>query len=270
MQSIKTILLFEVMYRHNILGLPLDEIENQLKNYPTQDAEDLVSRLRKDIATDTLSRGPESEDDVSVSEAQEQGGKAEYQAHFNKMLKAHGASNISDLKPEQRKDFFNKIDKHWKSKKESKKVSEEIAWDGELFEEFSETFKDYRDIIELLKEEIKEMEIADILNGDDIVEEAVDNIIKEAGKRTTITKISRQTKIDRAMGNLAMQYAKATGDPMYKKFKKFKDKWMKYKERIQSKYGPRVRTAARQGGGIQPMLAKVGKDRESQKKKEKK
>ena len=86
--------------------------------------------------------------------------------------------------------------------------------------------------------------------------------IAEATKRTTITKISRQTKIDRAIGALSVQYAKAVNDPMYKKFKKFKDKWMKFKERIQAKYSPRVRSAARQGGGIAHLLKKKDKDKD--------
>jgi hypothetical protein len=254
MQSINTILLFEVMYRHKILGEPLDEIENQLKNYPTQDAEGELARLRNDIGTDTMVREPDVEDDVSVTEAQQSGDKEAYRSHFNNMLKDFGASNISELPPDKRKDFFLKIDKHWKAKSESKKeVNEEIEWTDDIMEEFVMEFAEFGDILLLIKNEMQK----------DTLEEA-------AGKRTTMTKITRQTKIDRTLGNLAMQYAKAVDDPMYKKFKKFKDKWMKYKERIQSKYGPRVRTAARQGGGIQSILKKVGKDSASKKAKLKK
>ena len=241
MQSIKTILLFEVMYRHNVLGLPLDEIENQLKSYPTQDAQDLVKRLKMDIATDTLSRPPENEDDVSVvegppvTEAQEQGDKAEYQAHFNSMLKQYGATNISDLSKEQRREFFNKIDKHWKSDKEKANEASEMFFD-DLFSEFVLEFAEFADIFVAIKREIER------------------EVLEEGTKRTTQTRITRQTKIDRAVGALSVQYAKAVNDPMYKKFKKFKDKWMKYKMRIQDKYKARVRTAARQGGGIGHLL----------------
>ena len=250
MQSIKTILLFEAMYRHKILGLSLDEIENQLKNYPTQDAENLLKKLRGELSQDTLSRPPETAEDVSVTEAQETGGKAAYQAHFNQMLKDYGATNISDLPADKRKEFFNKIDKHWKSDKESKKnVKEETEVADEMAEFFVE-FAEFADIFVSMKKEMER------------------EILDEAGKRTTMTKITRQTKIERAKGNLAMQYAKATNDPMYKKFKKFKDKWMNYKEKIQAKYGPRVRTAARQGGGIQDVLRKAGhgKDKKAKKK----
>ena len=239
MQSLKTILLFEVMYRHNILGMSLNEIENQLKSYPTQDADDLLKRLRNDIATDELNREPETEDDISVTEAkQEKGGKDEYRKHFNSLLQKFGATNISELPPDKRKAFFNKIDAKWKSDEEQMKESREILF-AEMMQEYNDFFAEFADIFVLIKKEIQ------------VLDEA-------SGKRTTMTKVTRQTKIDRAVGNLAVQYAKATNDPMYKKFKKFKDKWMKFKERIQAKYGPRVRTAARQGGGIGPILAKAG------------
>lgn len=238
MQSLKTILLFEVMYRHNVLGMPLDEIENQLKSYPTQDAEDLLRKVRGDISQDSLHRPPESEDDISVTEAQESGDKEAYQAHFNKMLKDYGATNISDLSKEQRREFFLKIDKHWKAKGESKKkVSEEIDWTDELMEEFVLEFAEFADIFAIVKKEMEKQ----------VLEEA-------SGKRTTMQRVTRQTKIDRAVGNLSVQYAKSVNDPLYKKFKKFKDKWMKFKERIQDKYKARVRTAARQGGGISHLL----------------
>jgi len=249
MQSIKTILLFEAMYRHNILGLSLDEIENQLRNYPTQDAEDLLRNLRKDIATDTLSRGDETEDDVAVTEAQESGGKEEYRTHFNKMLQDYGASSISDLPKDKRKEFFLKIDKHWKSK--SEKTNEDIEWTDEVMSEFVEEFSEFADIFAIVKKEMEKQ----------ILEEA-------SGKRTTMQRVTRQTKIDRAIGSLSVQYAKAVNDPLYKKFKKFKTKWLTFKQRIQDKYKARVRTAARQGGGISQILDKVGKGPESKKKAE--
>jgi len=235
MQSIKTIMLFEVMYRHKVLGTPLDEVENQLKNYPTQDADDLLKRLRGDIAVDTLHKEEETEDDVSVTEAQESGDKAAYQAHFNKMLKDHGVQNISDLPKEKRSEFFNQIDKHWKS--DNEKVNEDIDWADEIFEDFIMEFAEFTDVLSMIKKEIQK----------EVLDEA-------STKRTTMTRVTRQTKIDRATGSLSVQYAKSVNDPLYKKFKKFKDKWMKFKERIQAKYKARVRTAARQGGGIGHLL----------------
>lgn len=237
MQSIRTILLFEVMYRHHVLGMPLDEVENQLKNYPTQDAEDLLKRLRNDISVDTLHRdGEDEESDISVTEAQESGDKEAYRAHFNKMLKQYGVHSIGQLPPEKRKEFFTKIDKHWKANKE--KVSEETEWIDEIISDFVLEFSEFADIIHQVKQEIEK------------------EVIEESTKRTTMTRITRQTKIDRAVGNLSTQYAKAKGDPLYKKMKKFKEKWLKYKKQIQAKYKARVRTAARQGTGISDLVKK--------------
>jgi len=252
MQSIKTILMFEVMYRHKVLGYELSEIENQLKNYPTQDAQDLLRKLRGELSQDSLSKEPDNEDDVSVTEAQEQGDKAAYQAHFNKMLGDYGVTNIGELPKEKRAEFFRKIDQHWKSDKEAKKkVNEEIEWTEEIFEEFVIEFSEFADILTMIKKEIE------------VLEEA------SGSKKTTVTKITRQTKIDRTIGNLAMQLAKAKNDPMYKKFKKFKTKWMTFKERIQKKYGPRVRTAARTGGGIGHLIKKEKAKQSSGKSKKK-
>jgi len=94
---------------------------------------------------------------------------------------------------------------------------------------------------------------------DKIVDQMLDFLeekITKRAKRTTITKVTRQTKIDRAIGALATKYAKETNDPMYRKLVKFRDKYFKYRERIRAKYGPRVRTRALSGGGISDMLKK--------------
>lgn len=255
MQSIKTILLFEAMYRYHVLGMSFSEIENQLKNYPTHDAQDLLKKVRDDIAIDTLNRDEESEDDITVTEAQASGGKEEYRAHFNKMLQQYGATSISELPKEKRKEFFLKIDKHWKSDKESKKkVKEEIEWTDDVYEEFTQEFSEFTDILHSVKAEMEK----------EVLEE------KSATKRTTQTRITRATKIDRAIGSLSVQYAKRANDPLYKKFKKFKDKWMKFKERIQAKYKARVRTAARQGGGIGHLFRDEKKEKKKEKTKPKK
>jgi len=81
--------------------------------------------------------------------------------------------------------------------------------------------------------------------------------ITEAGykaKRTSITRVTRQTKIDRAIGALSTKYAKETNDPMYKKMVRFRDKYFKYRELIRKKFGPRVRSRALSGAGISDML----------------
>ena len=84
----------------------------------------------------------------------------------------------------------------------------------------------------------------------------LDEATAKKSKRTTITKVTRQTKIDRAIGSLATKFAKETNDPMYRKLVKFRDRYFKYRERIRAKYGPRVRSRALSGGGISDMLKK--------------
>ena len=95
------------------------------------------------------------------------------------------------------------------------------------------------------------------MDYDKLVDDTLDDIQEAAAfkaKRTTITKVTRQTKIDRAIGSLATKFAKETNDPLYKKLVKFREKFYKYREMIRKKYGPRVRSRALSGKGISDML----------------
>lgn len=65
------------------------------------------------------------------------------------------------------------------------------------------------------------------------------------GKRTSVTRTTRQTKIKRATGQLASIEARKRNDPLYKKMKKYKQLFYKYRGMVHSKYGPRVRARAR-------------------------
>ncbi len=107
-------------------------------------------------------------------------------------------------------------------------------------------------------------------NYDNLVDEMLDQLQERnkpyKAKRTTITKVTRQTKIDRAIGSLATKYAKEVDDPMYRKLVKFREKFFKYRDRIRSKYGPRVRSRAIQGKGISDMLKKHKERKQAQKK----
>lgn len=95
---------------------------------------------------------------------------------------------------------------------------------------------------------------------DDYLDRLMEDIVlSEASKKTTFTKITRQTKIDRAIGSLATRLAKAHDDPMYKKMVKFRDKFFKYRLKIKTKYSPRVRTRAVTGKGIADLIAKAKK-----------
>lgn len=44
---------------------------------------------------------------------------AEYKAFFEKKLKEYGVSSPAELSDEDKKKFFNEIDKEWKGEKES-------------------------------------------------------------------------------------------------------------------------------------------------------
>ena len=48
----------------------------------------------------------------------DEGTKAEYQAFFNKKLKKFDVKSVSELDDEDKKKFFNEIDKEWKGDSE--------------------------------------------------------------------------------------------------------------------------------------------------------
>ena len=47
-----------------------------------------------------------------------EGTKAEYQAFFNKKLKKFGVKSQAELSDEEKKKFYNEIDKEWKGDNE--------------------------------------------------------------------------------------------------------------------------------------------------------
>ena len=67
----------------------------------------------------------------------------------------------------------------------------------------------------------------------------------QESKKTSISKITRQTKIDRATGQLASIEARKKNDPIYKKMIFYREQYFKYRELIHKKYSPRVRSKAR-------------------------
>lgn len=62
---------------------------------------------------------------------------------------------------------------------------------------------------------------------------------------TSIRRETRQDKLDRLGGAMAVALAKEAGAADYKKLIKFKKLWKKYKEKLMRVYGPRGRQAAR-------------------------
>lgn len=99
-----------------------------------------------------------------------------------------------------------------------------------------------------------------------ILDEYLDDI-QEASKKTSFVKVTRQTKIDRAVGSLATKLAKASDDSWYKKMVKHREKYFKFRKMIKTKYAPRVRARAVSGKGIGDLLAKIKKQKGGGKKK---
>jgi hypothetical protein len=67
----------------------------------------------------------------------------------------------------------------------------------------------------------------------------------EESKRTSVTRITRDTKIKKATGQLASLEARKKKDPLYQRMIYYRELYFKYREQIYKKYGPRVRSRAR-------------------------
>jgi len=76
-----------------------------------------------------------------------------------------------------------------------------------------------------------------------LIDKYLDQI--DESKRTTITKVTRQTKIKKATGQLATIKGKKLNDPMYKQMLYYREKYYHYRDMLHKKYGPRVRAQAR-------------------------
>ena len=58
---------------------------------------------------------------------------------------------------------------------------------------------------------------------------------------TSTTRITKQAKLARLGASIAIKMAKDNNDPLYRKYKKFKDKWKEYRLRIVRKYRNKAR-----------------------------
>ena len=92
---------------------------------------------------------------------------------------------------------------------------------------------------------------------DQYLEEIQDEMYES--KKTSFIKVTRQTKIDRAIGALATKLAKESNDPWYRKMVKSRDKYFKFRKMIKQKYAPKVRSRAISGKGISDMIGKLKK-----------
>jgi hypothetical protein len=64
-------------------------------------------------------------------------------------------------------------------------------------------------------------------------------------KRTTTTRVTSQTKIKRATGQLSSIAARKNHDSLYQQMVKYRDLYFKYRELVHKKYSSRVRSQAR-------------------------
>jgi len=81
-------------------------------------------------------------------------------------------------------------------------------------------------------------------NTDSLIENAIDSFFDE-GKRTSVTRTTRKTKIKRATSQLASVEARKKNDSLYKQMKRYCDLCKKFRERVHKKYASRVRSRAR-------------------------
>ncbi len=70
------------------------------------------------------------------------------------------------------------------------------------------------------------------------------NTLQEA-KRTSRSRVTRQTKIKRATSQLASIEARKRNDSIYKQMIKYRKLYYKYREMVHKKYSSRVRSRAR-------------------------
>lgn len=80
-----------------------------------------------------------------------------------------------------------------------------------------------------------------------LLEQTIDNYltILQESKSTSMSKVTRQAKINRVTGNLASVEARKKNDPIYKRMIFYRDQYFKYRDMVHKKYSPRVRSKAR-------------------------
>jgi hypothetical protein len=104
-------------------GEEMDWKEQKLKNtighVPEEDAEEHMQKI-EDEMSEAFDQYLEFHIDRKMDIVHEVHGKdypdtkEGYQAFFRAMMKKHGITSIGDLSDEKKKEFFNKVDKHWK------------------------------------------------------------------------------------------------------------------------------------------------------------
>jgi len=69
-------------------------------------------------------------------------------------------------------------------------------------------------------------------------------LLLDESKRTSVSRITRATKIKKSVGQLASSQARKSNDPLYKRMVYYRELYFKFRDQLHRKYGPRVRSKA--------------------------
>jgi ACT domain-containing protein len=72
------------------------------------------------------------------------------------------------------------------------------------------------------------------------LDKLIEELLEES-KRTSLMRVTRQTKILKASGHLASTQARKRNDPLYKKMIYHRELYYKYRELVHKKYEARVK-----------------------------
>lgn len=76
-----------------------------------------------------------------------------------------------------------------------------------------------------------------------ILQEFLDDTLNEVG--TTTVRVTKKTKINQHAGISAMRLARDSGDPLYTRYRKYKEMYLALKNKILTKYARRAIRIAR-------------------------
>ena len=94
----------------------LNSIKKSAKSFKSEDDVTKPYQYRADPRY--KSEQYESVEEVALDEASKEGDKAAYKAFFNKAMKKFGINDITDLKGDKKKEFFDYVDANWKADNE--------------------------------------------------------------------------------------------------------------------------------------------------------
>lgn len=76
-----------------------------------------------------------------------------------------------------------------------------------------------------------------------IIQEFLNNNLNEVA--TTTVRVTKRTKVRQQTGISAMRLARDAGDPLYRKYRRYKEMYLEVRRKILNKYGRRGRRLAR-------------------------